>query len=264
MKIAAIFIKELSFLPLSLIYSINIVKQLNPNQMTGKEILTLGNKHVGESYILGSQVPKNNKSWKGPWDCAEFVTWIIFQISGKLYGCNNDLGNPATADAYTGYWRNDAETKGKIITVEQAARTPGAAILRVPAVGLSGHIVVSDGIGGTVEAHSHADGVINSVINGRRWDFGILVPWVDYSQQPVVNYEAPDYTIYRFTLPRMVGTKIGRIQRALKAAGFDPHGIDNIFGPETLKAVEAFQQANHLVVDGEVGPQTAKALGIKL
>ncbi len=232
--------------------------------MNGNDILTLGNKHVGESYILGSQVPKDNKSWKGPWDCAEFVSWLVFQVSGKLYGCNNDMGNPATADAYTGYWRNDAETKGKIITVEQAARTPGAAILRVPAVGLTGHIVVSDGNGKTVEAHSHRDGVINSVINGRRWDFGILVPWIDYTQQQAIKYVSPDYTLYRYTLPRMVGPKVGQIQKALKAAGFDPNGIDSIFGPGTFKAVEAFQQANDLVVDGEVGRDTAKALGITL
>ena len=232
--------------------------------MTGNEIINLGNKHIGEKYILGSQVPKNNKSWKGPWDCAEFVTWIIFQLSGTLYGCNNDLGSPAVADAYTGYWRNDAEIKGKIITVDQAAKTPGAAILRVPAVGLTGHIVISDGNGGTVEAHSHVAGVINSVVNGRRWDFGILVPGFSYDQQPTVKYIPPDYTMYRYTLPEMVGSKIGQIQRALKAAGFDPHGIDNIFGPATLKAVEAFQQANDLVVDGEVGRDTAEALGINL
>ena len=154
--------------------------------------------------------------------------------------------------------------KGKIITVDQAAKTQGAAILRVPAVGLTGHIVVSDGNGGTVEAHSHADGVINSVINGRRWDFGILVPGFDYEQQPAVKYVPPDYTIYRYTLPKMVGSKIGQIQKALKAAGFDPQGIDNIYGPGTFKAVEAFQQANNLVVDGEVGRDTANALGFNL
>ena len=232
--------------------------------MTGNEILSLGNKHLREKYVLGAQVPKNNKSWKGPWDCAEFVSWAIFQVSGKLYGCDNNLGNPAVADSYTGYFGSDAGVRGKIITVEQAARTPGAAILRIPATGLTGHIVISDGTGGTVEAHSTAKGVINSVINGRRWDFGILVPWIDYQSQPIVRYIAPDYTVYRYILPRMVSPKIGQIQRALKAAGFDPNGIDNIFGPGTLKAVEAFQQANNLVADGEVGRQTATALGVNL
>ncbi|HEY5392762.1 MAG TPA: peptidoglycan-binding domain-containing protein [Hanamia sp.] len=232
--------------------------------MTGENILQLAKKHLRERYILGAQVPKNNAAWKGPWDCAEFVTWIIFQISGKLYGCNNNLGNPALADAYTGYWRDNAEKTGKIITIQQAIRIPGAAILRVPAIGLTGHIVISDGKGGTVEAHSHIDGVIQSVVNGRRWDFGILVPWINYDQLQPIEYISPDYIIYRYTLPKMVGPKVGQIQKALKAAGFNPNGIDNVFGPDTLKAVEAFQQANNLVVDGEVGRDTAKALGIVL
>lgn len=233
--------------------------------MTGIEMLSLGNEHVGEPYILGAQVPKDDADWKGPWDCAEFVSWLVFQVSGKLYGCNNDLANSAKADAYTGYWRNDAEFKGKIITVENALSTAGAAILRVPAVGLIGHIVLSDGRGGTVEAHSRKKGVIHSVVSGRRWDYGVLVPWINYDvQDPPQPYERPNDVIYRYTLPRMVGAAVGKIQRALKEAGFDPQGIDNVFGVNTLKAVQAFQEANDLVVDGEVGPQTATALGIHL
>ena len=62
----------------------------------------------------------------------------------------------------------------------------------------------------------------------------------------------------------MVAPAVGKIQKALKAAGFDPKGIDNVFGTDTLKAVEAFQQAHDLVVDGEVGNDTAAALGIQL
>ena len=37
--------------------------------------------------------------------------------------------------------------------------------------------------------------------------------------------------------------------------------IDGIFGPVTKNAVEAFQAADHLTVDGIVGPQTWAALG---
>jgi peptidoglycan hydrolase-like protein with peptidoglycan-binding domain len=62
----------------------------------------------------------------------------------------------------------------------------------------------------------------------------------------------------------MVATKIGEIQAALLAASFDPNGVDNIFGINTLNAVEAFQEANGLVPDGEVGEITAKALKIQL
>jgi cell wall-associated NlpC family hydrolase len=50
------------------------------------------------------------------------------------------------------------------------------------------------------------------------------------------------------------------VQKALVAAGFNPHGLDGWFGPKTEAAVKAFQRANGLVVDGKVGPQTLGAL----
>ena len=93
--------------------------------MTGQEILDLGNSHLGEKYIFGATVPKNIAAWKGPWDCAEFVSWIVFQLSEKLYGCNNNLGNPATADAYTGYWRDNAERIGKLLVLRKLLKNPG-------------------------------------------------------------------------------------------------------------------------------------------
>ena len=79
----------------------------------GKDLYELGIKHTGEKYILGAMAPKNNANWKGPWDCAEFVSWCVYQISGKLYGCENNSGNPGSADAYTGYWGRDAKIIGK-------------------------------------------------------------------------------------------------------------------------------------------------------
>lgn len=232
--------------------------------MKGIDLINLAKNHLGESYILGAMAPKNDPSWNGPWDCAEFVSWMVYQVSGRLYGCHNNLGNAATADAYTGYWKNDSERLGTIISVEQAIPTAGAALLRAPAAGLIGHIVFCDGEGGTVEAHSRKKGVIRSVIQGRRWDYGVLVPWIEYDLSAQVEYKGPKHMVYRYTQPRMVGPAVGRIQQALMDAGFDPQGIDNIFGINTLKAVEAFQDAQGLVADGEVGKQTAAALGITL
>src|SRR5213083_3689123 len=150
---------------------------------SGVSILELARQHVGERYILGALAPKNNSKWKGLWDCAEFASWLVFQAAGVLYGCASDAGEPASADAYTGYWARDAEALGVKISIEQAIRTPGAAVLRSPQPGATGHIAISDGRGGTVEAHSTKAGVIASTISGRRWDMGILVPEVEYSER---------------------------------------------------------------------------------
>jgi len=231
---------------------------------TGAAILQIALQHVGEKYILGIQVPKDNSNWKGPWDCAEFVSWSVFQAAGKLYGCDKDGGNPASADAFTGYWQRDSVNLGSIISLDEAARTPGAAVLRFPQVGASGHIVLSDGLGGTVEAHSPADGVIRSALAERRWDTAILVPGVMYSQGSAVALPLPSAIIYRLAQPMMTGDKVKAIQQALIGKGFAPGSPDGEFGPHTSAAVVAFQLSQGLTPDGEVGPQTAKALGIAL
>lgn len=233
------------------------------NTVSGENVLRLARKHVGQKYVLGVAVPKNNPQWTGPWDCAEFLSWIIYQAAGILYGCNKVSGDPATAEAYTGYWQADVVKRGIKVSVERAARTPGAAVLRIPQAGASGHIVVSDGSGGTVEAHSTKRGVIESTLANRRWDTGVLVPGVLYKEgSERVDVAPPQGEIYRLTRVRMTGPKVKLIQRALKEAGFDPGGIDGEFGPMTQAAVVAFQVSRGLVSDGEVGSRTAKALGI--
>lgn len=50
------------------------------------------------------------------------------------------------------------------------------------------------------------------------------------------------------------------IQTALAILGYDPGPLDGKDGPKTRAAVKAFQADRGLVVDGAVGPQTAKAL----
>ena len=54
---------------------------------------------------------------------------------------------------------------------------------------------------------------------------------------------------------------VGYLQNRLKALGFDCGATDLQFGAHTFTAVEAFQSANNLVVDGIVGPNTWAALG---
>jgi hypothetical protein len=56
------------------------------------------------------------------------------------------------------------------------------------------------------------------------------------------------------------GQEVQQIQQQLQALGLYNGQIDGDFGPGTGDAVIAFQQANGLSADGEVGPQTWAAL----
>lgn len=221
--------------------------------MTGDDIVLLGDQHVGEPYALGTLVPKDDANYKGPWDDAEFVSWLYYQTFGMLYGID-------TVDGYSYFWSRDANTLGQIITIEEAKSTPGAAILRLAGNGAVGHIAVSDGNGGTVEAHGREDGITNSVVDGRRWDMGVLVPGVTYNPNPILSFRPPSIIIHRLTSPYMVSPEVGKIQAALTRRGFDTGGVDNIFGEMTFNAVKLFQDSAGLNPDGEVSALTAAAL----
>lgn len=56
-------------------------------------------------------------------------------------------------------------------------------------------------------------------------------------------------------------SKITEIQKALKAAGFNPGPIDNIFGTQTKEALKAYQRAKGLPV-GNLNLETLKSLGV--
>ena len=231
--------------------------------MQGDQLVALARTRIVDTYILGSLVPKNNSKYHGPWDCAELGTWLVYQISQKLYGCAKDNGNPNSADAYTGFWKRDADDLGQIISVKEAAVIPGAFLLRYSGSGLIGHLALSVGTGNsTIEAHSRADGTIESVINGRRWDIGVLIPWITYTpSQPAPIIEPPKGTILRFTTPLMKGDMVRRVQMVLFGLGYSLD-IDGIYGSHTYYAVKTFQGVRGLVADGEVGPKTAQALKI--
>ena len=231
---------------------------------TGAGLLARARQHIGEEYV-NVRVPKDDANWHGPWDCAEFMSWLVFQEAGILYGCTDDHAKPSEADAYTGSWQNDSKTRGIRIPVDEAAGMVGAILLRYPpAPGKMGHIVLSDGKGGTVEAMGKAYGVRAGTVQGRHWDTGVLIPGIDYGtgatdiavSSPAFRY-APD-------VENMSKSVIAEIQRTLAAKGFDPGAINGIFGEATATAVAAFQDSLGLVTDGEVGRETANALGILL
>jgi peptidoglycan hydrolase-like protein with peptidoglycan-binding domain len=52
------------------------------------------------------------------------------------------------------------------------------------------------------------------------------------------------------------GNPVRRAQKRLTLGGWDTGGVDGIFGARTETAVKHFQTAQHLTVDGIVGPRT--------
>lgn len=232
---------------------------VRPMESTGQQVVDKALEHLGEDYVLGAVAALDDSSWRGPWDCSLFASWCLYQVSNIIYGCIGD--NPATADPYTGAWADDSYRRGKRVEIELAARTPGAFLLRVGQ--RIGHIVISDGTGGTIEAKGAAYGVVRDKIGGRRWDYGILVPGISYESGEIQPVAQPSTTIYRLTIPRMAGAEVEEIQRALLRAGYNPGDLDQIYGPQTCNAVIRFQRAKGLVADGEVGPITLAALGVR-
>lgn len=223
-----------------------------------KDVLPFCKKYIGSKYVFGAIVPKKVANYKGAFDCAEFVTYALAQVLGVFgYGSRSD-------DAYTGYLAEDAQSKGVIISVEQAARIPGAILLRVPKGKAIGHTAFSQGNGKTIEAHSTKHGVKEDKVDGRRWDYGIVMPGIAYDEQPVVKTSAPAI-VYRLKSPMMKAPFVEQLQKALKVKGYyTAEKTDQWYGELAQDAVVRFQRANGLIVDGEVQPggETTKLLGL--
>lgn len=59
------------------------------------------------------------------------------------------------------------------------------------------------------------------------------------------------------------GTDVERLQRDLSQLGYQV-AVNGEFSQSTLSAVKKFQQDHNLTVDGIVGPQTGRQLGMAL
>lgn len=239
--------------------------------LTGQDVLDVGSSRIGQQYVLGANVPLDNPNWKGPWDCAEFASWCAYQAYGLVFGA----GQPSTlakAEPYSGYWFSEAKTQGILIAWQDALTIPGAVLIRAPTSSKIGHVAFSMGDNKhTLEARGAAYGVdIFPDAPRRPWGIGCLLPGVEYATggalPTVVTAKDVVTTLPAGYLwlkkPMFKGAEVVAVQQALKAKGVDPGPIDGEFGPMTHAAVSSFQLLRKLEVDGVVGPNTAKALGL--
>lgn len=76
---------------------------------------------------------------------------------------------------------------------------------------------------------------------------------------PSMSYQPVYAAVYQ---QGSTGSTVKTIQRKLKNWGYYNGSVDGVFGSKTKQAVRYFQQKNGLKVDGIVGNNTLKALGM--
>ena len=219
--------------------------------MTGADILQKARTRLGDSYLFGALTPVGAPDPR-VFDCSKLASWAVYQAAQIIYGADHDAGNPLEVYGGTIYWNRDARSAGSIVSLEEAAASPGAAVLRLATASLCGHIVLSDGLGGTVEAHSTAAGVIASTLHGRRWDLGILVPGIEYQRQKGrsrLRLQPNPFTAS--PIPSCAARWCSASRRPLSVTGLWPVGLwwrMGFMDPETEHAVAAFQRSQGSLV----------------
>ncbi len=228
----------------------------------GEDVLPFARSKLGQAYKYGSGVVLSNPHHNGPWDCADFASWCAYQAYGIIFGAYGN--DPFTAEPYSGKWFDDALDAATFISVGEALYTPGAFLVRRPGETVSdGHVAVCVGDGSIYEAHSELKGVrADYQPQERYWSTGVLIPGVRYNHG-VGEYTQPS-RILRIEqgFPFLRGDDVRVVQYALKAKRFDPGRVDGIYGHATVTAVHNFQAVVGLKIDGEVGAETATALGV--
>ena len=94
----------------------------------------------------------------------------------------------------------------------------------------------------------------------RRLNEDGVVAWQTWGALVESDHRLGDRMLYRRS-PMTRGDDVTELQWRLGSLGFDAGYVDGIFGPDTERAVRAFQSNQAVTPDGVVGPDTVAALG---
>jgi hypothetical protein len=78
----------------------------------------------------------------------------------------------------------------------------------------------------------------------------------DYNTRDGLRYAGHSTTGSRLVMLNSQGRDVVEVQCLLKFHGYDPGGVDGLFGVRTEQAVKRLQSEAGVAVDGKVGPQT--------
>lgn len=173
-------------------------------------------------------------------DCSGLFVWAYGEMGEKIFHGSNTIYNDYTSK--TGMLYGEVEI------------LPGTAVFQVTE-GRRTHIGLYVGDGKCIEAHGTRSGVIESDLSD--WDEWGTLAAVDYS-----DVEPDHVTLDSLKTLRKgdSGLTVKWLQELLLAAGHDLGKADGVFGSKTKAAVEDFQRANGLTVDGIAGKKTIAAL----
>src|SRR5207248_2692819 len=82
---------------------------------TGKELIDIAKAHLEETYVFGATPGYTGyhiSNYNGPWDCAEFASWCVYQASAQTLQIGLVDWN-----AYTGYWETDALNGNNLVSI---------------------------------------------------------------------------------------------------------------------------------------------------
>ena len=157
-------------------------------------------------------------------------------------------GQPATVDAGTDGRKFYIDANGKPITAAATAGSGGS----VDAVGSEEDPEVTDQEGGVAQGIDQADADADAQSDADNISLDTTA-----KQEPVNTKDL--MTRYNEGGKKAM-PEIKKLQTELGRLGFDPNGIDGKYGNGTFKAVQQFQKANGLQVDGQAGTNTLAAI----
>ena len=211
------------------------------------------NKVIYNTEFYGKEVSGSSYPW-----CCVFIWWLFWKLGASTLFCGGT--RVASCTATMRYAKNNG------LFVRSNYR-PGDLILYT----FDGNVNDAEHIGLCVAADNNSVTCIEGNTSESSQDNGGKVMLRSRSLKVVIGAYRPNYLIpkkeeetvkveLKVLKKGSSGRQVETLQILLNCKGFSCGAVDGDFGKKTLAAVKKFQEANHLAVDGSVGPATWKKL----